>query len=106
MASEMILSNQLNKEHSILELTTKWFYSTELRFLETQWFYRIGLLLSPNNWHIARTIAVALMLFLLAFSVWLLFHVCDRDDIAVCAAAFTLCPCGSWYLWQTIYPFI
>lgn len=103
MASEMILSNQLNNEHSILGITTTWFYSTELRFLETQWFYRIGLVLAPNNWHIARTIAVALMLFLLALSAWLLFRVCDRDDIALCAAAFSLCPCGSWYLWQTIY---
>lgn len=103
MASEMVLSDILNKERSISGLTTSWIYSTELRFLQTQWFYRIGLALSPSNWHVARTIAVALMLLLLAFAVWLLFYSCERRDIAIYAASLALLPGGSWYFWQTIF---
>ena len=46
LASEMILSDLLNKEGSII--SHNWFYSTELKVVNLQWFYRLGLLLFPE----------------------------------------------------------
>ncbi len=103
MASEMVLSDILNKEHSVLGITKSWYYSTEIRVFETQWFYRIGLLLSPNNWHVARTIGMAIALALLAFAVWFLFWALEMENWGRFAAAICLFPSGSWYFWQTIF---
>ena len=50
LASEMILSDLLNKEGSII--SHNWFYSTELKVVNLQWFYRLGLLLFPDDWHL------------------------------------------------------
>lgn len=104
MASEMILSKILNDEHSITGITTSWFYSTELRVLETQWFYRLGLLIFPHNWLAARTVGMGIMLFLFALAVVLLFRKSGFGKrFAFYSAALCLIPCGSWYLWQTIF---
>lgn len=102
MASEMVLSNLLNKEASISGLSTNWIYSTEIRVLYLQWFFRIGLLISPNNWHIARTIGMFMALSLLVFAVWLVFYSVDQTELGVWAAAFTLFPGGGWYFWLTL----
>ena len=60
LASEMILSDLLNQEGSII--SHNWYYSTELSVLQMQWFYRLGLLVFPNDWHLARTLGMALAL--------------------------------------------
>lgn len=60
MASEMVLADMLNKEHSIL--SKNWVYSTEIRILCQQWILRIGLLLYPDNWHRAKIIGALLMI--------------------------------------------
>ena len=67
LASEMILSDLLNKEGTII--SHNWFYSTELKVVNLQWFYRLGLLIFPNDWHLARTfgMAITLALFLLIY---------------------------------------
>lgn len=103
MASEMILADILNKEHSVSGLTHSWYYSTELRFLQMQWFYRIGLLLFPHNWHMARVISMMLAIALLGFGVWLLFFATGLRDYGVWAAAFCFFPGGGWYFFQTLY---
>ncbi|SFO35361.1 hypothetical protein SAMN05216351_10747 [Pseudobutyrivibrio sp. JW11] len=95
MASEMILSDLLNKEHSII--THSWIYSTEIRVAETQWFFRIGLLLSPDNWIVARAIGTAIML-ALYIAVWLLLcKVLGWEKIGVWICAMLLWPFGFWY---------
>lgn len=64
LASEMILSDLLNKEGTII--SHNWFYSTELKVVNLQWFYRLGLLIFPNDWHLARTFGMAITLALFA----------------------------------------
>lgn len=103
MSAEMILADILNKEHSLTGLTTNWIYGSELRVFEMQWFYRIGLALFPHNWHMARTISMALAILLLAYAAWLVFYSIEMQEIGIWAAAFTIFPGGGWYFWQTIY---
>ncbi len=103
MASELVLSDMLNREHSILGITRNWYYSTELRFFQTNILYRVGLFLSPNNWLIARTIGMGLALLIFAFGIILIFRVMGLKDFAPFAAAICLLPHGSWYFWQTIF---
>ena len=53
LASDMILANILNRDHSLL-LTHNWCYSTEIKVVGLPMFYRIGLLLFPDNWTAAE----------------------------------------------------
>lgn len=95
MSAEMVLSNLLNQEHSIV--THNWIYSTEIRVAETQWFFRIGLLLSPDNWIVARAIGTAIMLALYV-CVWLLLSKLlewGRTGVWICAML--VWPFGFWY---------
>lgn len=103
ISSGILLAHRLNVEHSITGLSKNWIYATGIRFLESQWLYRIGLALSPGDWHIARTIAMAMSLALLAFSSWLVFHSIGQNEWGLWAAAFTVFPGGGWYFWQTIF---
>lgn len=103
MSAEMILADLLNKEHAVFCLSKNWYYSTALRFVETDWLYRLGLLISPNNWHVARCIAIAIVLLLLIFAVWYVFYLIGRPDWGAWAAALSIFPGGGWYFWQTIY---
>ena len=103
ISSGILLAHRLNEEHSVTGLCQNWIYATGIRFLESQWLYRIGLVISPGDWHIARTIAMAMSLALLAFSSWLVFHSIGRDEWGIWAAALTLFPGGGWYFWQTIF---
>lgn len=101
LASEMVLANKLNMEHSIL--SADWFYSTELRVFHSQWFYRLGLLFFPDNWHRARILAVALMLTLLAFLIIYFCKMVGLEKYSVWCAAFMMWPFGNWYLVYGIY---
>ena len=60
----MILADLLNREGSVI--SHNWFYSTELKVVNLQWFYRLGLLLFPDDWHLARTFGMAIALALYA----------------------------------------
>ena len=103
MSSEMIVASILNKEHSLTGLTKSWGYSTVLNFFDTQWFYRIGLWISPDNWHVARTIGIIMAIIFLAFTMWLLFFSIGHPEWGIWAAALTVFPGGAWWFWQTIY---
>ncbi len=102
-ASEMILSMQLNKEGKILPLTRNWFYSTELRVLNTQIIYRIALALSPNNWHLAKTISVGIFLIILIVcAIWLMRKM-GYADYAFWLACAVISPFGFWYGQNVIF---
>jgi len=101
LAAEMVLSDLLNKEHSIL--SKNWFYSTELRVFESQWFYRLGLLVFPNNWHAARVFATMIMLGVLAALVIIAARMLGFRKIAPWAAAVLMCPFGRFWLVYSTY---
>ena len=95
MSAELILANTLNHEHSIL--STNWFYSTELHVFNIQWFFRIGLLLFPHNWSIARATAMILIMITL-IALWIcLGYISGYYKIAIWIAAFTMLPFGEHY---------
>ncbi len=101
LAAEMVLSNLLNKEHSIL--SKEWIYSTELRVFESQWFYRLGLLIFPNNWHAARVFATMIMLAVLAALVIIAARMLGFKKLAPWAAAILMCPFGRFWLVYSTY---
>lgn len=101
LAAEMVLASHLNKTHRIL--SRDWFYSSELRVFESQWFYRIGLLFSPDNWHVARVIA-AVLLYVVFIAVILFFaKSIGLQDFAPWMAAIMMWPFGRWYLVYALY---
>ncbi|HIX93874.1 MAG TPA: hypothetical protein H9846_00220 [Candidatus Gemmiger excrementipullorum] len=71
LASEMILADLLNQEGTVI--SSNWYYSTELKVVNLQWFYRLGLLLFPDSWHLARVFGMAIALAL--YTAVLLFFV-------------------------------
>ncbi len=97
IASEMILADVLNREGGLV--SNNWYYSTELHIFTHQPFLQFGLLLSPNDWNIARAIGMAIMLGLVA-GVYLFFAYAMREKISrgVCFAAAVICPISFWYM--------
>ena len=101
LASEMILSDLLNKEGSII--SHNWFYSTELKVVNLQWFYRLGLLLFPDDWHLARAFGMAVTLALYA-ACMLFFVKCARlGRPGLWMVGTLLWPFGQHYLVYAIY---
>lgn len=97
MASEMILSDLLNKEGGLL--TTQWWYSTELQVFCLQPLYRIGLLLFPRSWYAARMVGQGLFLLALLLSYLYVGHGLGLKQCGVWGAAALACPFGVCYLW-------
>lgn len=102
-SAEMILANILNNEHSITGLTKSWFYSTEIRIISVQWPFRLGLLLFPDNWHMARSVGIMLMIVSMAFAAGLFMHMIGYDEYIPWTAALVVFPGGGWYFWLTIF---
>lgn len=98
MASEMVLANQLNKEGVLL--SKNWFYSTEIRILGNAQLFRLPLLVFPNNWRIARTIAQSFLLLLTGISYYYLTTPLKSKKNSILFATFTMCPFGFWYMWH------
>lgn len=90
MASEMVLAQLLNEEGSFL--SENWLYSTELRVVSPVPMYQLGLALFPQNWHAARTFALALMLAGVAASFIYMGRGAGLRDSAVYAAGLILLP--------------
>ena len=103
LAAELILADQLNKEHSILSFD--WFYSTELRIVNLQWFYRLGLLIFPHSWTYAR--AFGMLLFYIVYVVVIMFlgkQIFDQNkEMQVLFAVTLLSPFGVWYHFYGTY---
>lgn len=97
MAGEMVLSNFLNQEGSLL--STNWGYSSEIRIFYLQLIYRITLLIFPHNWYAARVLGQAIWIALLLLCVMFVARSLHLPDGGVWAAAVLACPFGSWYFW-------
>ena len=101
LASEMILSDLLNKEGTII--SHNWFYSTELKVVNLQWFYRLGLLIFPNDWHLARTFGMAITLALLAAAMLFFVKCAGLGRAGLWMVGTLLWPFGQHYLVYAIY---
>ena len=100
-ASEMILSDLLNKEGTII--SHNWFYSTELKVVNLQWFYRLGLLIFPNDWHLARTFGMAITLALFAAAMLFFVKCAGLGRTGLWMVGTLLWPFGQHYLVYAIY---
>lgn len=101
LASEMILSDLLNKEGTII--SHNWFYSTELKVVNLQWFYRLGLLIFPNDWHLARTFGMAITLALFAAAMLFFVKCAGLRRAGLWMVGTLLWPFGQHYLVYAIY---
>ena len=101
LASEMILSDLLNKEGTII--SHNWFYSTELKVVNLQWFYRLGLLIFPNDWHLARTFGMAITLALFAAAMLFFVKCAGLGRAGLWMVDTLLWPFGQHYLVYAIY---
>lgn len=101
LASEMILSDLLNKEGTII--SHNWFYSTELKVVNLQWFYRLGLLIFPNDWHLARTFGMAITLVLFAAAMLFFVKCAGLGRAGLWMVGTLLWPFGQHYLVYAIY---
>lgn len=101
LASEMILSDLLNKEGTII--SHNWFYSTELKVVNLQWFYRLGLLIFPHDWHLARTFGMAITLALFAAAMLFFVKCAGLGRAGLWMIGTLLWPFGQHYLVYAIY---
>ena len=101
LASDMILANILNKEHSFFSYS--WYYSTEIMAVGLHWFYKLGLLIFPNDWHLARVFGMVIALLLYSVAVLLLTRCMGLGKIGVWMAGALLWPFGRRYLVYAIY---
>ena len=101
LASEMILSDLLNKEGTII--SHNWFYSTELKVVNLQWFYRLGLLIFPHDWHLARTFGMAITLALFAAAMLFFVKSAGLGRAGLWMVGTLLWPFGQHYLVYAIY---
>ena len=101
LASEMILADLLNREGSVI--SHNWFYSTELKVVNLQWFYRLGLLLFPDDWHLARTFGMAIALALYAAAMLFFVKCAGLGRPGLWMVGTLLWPFGQHYLVYAIY---
>lgn len=101
LASEMILSNLLNQEGSIV--STNWYYSTELKVVNLQWFYRLGLIFFPDHWYMARAFGMAIALALYAGALLLLANSAGLGRAGLWMTGALLWPFGQRYLVYALY---
>lgn len=101
LASEMILSDLLNKEGTII--SHNWFYSTELKVVNLQWFYRLGLRIFPNDWHLARAFGMAIALALFAAAMLFFVKCAGLGRAGLWMVGTLLWPFGQHYLVYAIY---
>ncbi len=101
MASEMVLADQLNREGGLL--STNWFYSTELRVVYIQMAFRLGLVIFPANWHLARVFGVAVLMAALAAAYLFFAHSAGFARLGVWSCAALMWPFGYWYLFLSVF---
>lgn len=94
VAADMVLSAKMIEEKSFLP--TDWYYGKTLRVFNVQQFYVIGLLLSPNNWHIARVIGSCIMLLCLSLGVIFLGQNICGTKTSIFVSALIMCPFSYW----------
>lgn len=101
LASEMVLADLLNQEGSII--SPNWYYSTELKVVNLQWFYRLGLVLFPNDWHLARALGMAIALALYAAVLLFFARSAGLGRAGLWMTGTLLWPFGQRYLLYALY---
>lgn len=101
ISSQMILAKLLNEEKSIL--SHNWFYSTELHVFHYQWFFRLAVLIFPNNWHLARTLTIALIMLVFVLSYLYMSYSLGFPRMGVWTAGAMLWPFGRLYFYEVGY---
>lgn len=101
MSSEMVLANLLNQEGGLL--SANWWYSTELRVFYLQIFYRLGLLLFPQDWFMARVLGQALWMLALFAAYIYMARGMGLTQSGAWGVAALACPFGAWYFWYGAY---
>lgn len=101
MSAEMVLSKLLNEEGSIL--SHNWFYSTELRVFFFHWIFRVTMLIFPNNWHLARTLAMAVIMLIFILAYLFMAHSLGFPKMGVWTAGAMLWPFGRLYFYEVGY---
>ncbi len=102
LAAEMLLAKEMNDSGSIL-FAKDWCYSTEIRVFYQHIPFRLGLLLWPNNWHLARVFGQGVMLALHATSFIYMMSALGYRRAGVYGAAVLMCPFGYWYLFHGVF---
>ena len=97
-SSDLVLANLLNREGGLL--STNWYYSTEIIFLDTQFIFKPALAIFPDNWHYARTLAVAIMMAIYLGSLGWFIKTSKIGPKGLWAVAFCSLPMGSDYLYN------
>jgi len=100
-AADLLMASVLNKEHTLL--SSKWYYSTELRVFNTQLIYKLALFISPDNWHTARVISVAIFLIIFIISSLYLCHMLHFKSLGAWFTFTILCPFCSWYGYDVLF---
>lgn len=98
MSCEMILCKMLNEEKSIL--SHNWFYSTELYTFHFHWIFRVTMLIFPNNWHLARTLAIAVILLIFVLAYLYMCYSLGFPRMGIWTAGAMLWPFGRLYFYE------
>ncbi len=101
-SSEMILAKLLNTTGDFV-ITKDWFYSSELRVLNTQLIYQIGLGVFPDDWHLARFLAIAIFLVIILLALLYLVKAFHLGDEGLLVMSMLMFPFGNWYAWNVLY---
>lgn len=96
MSSELVLSRLLAQQGKII--TSDWYYSTEIRFLNTQLLYTLFFKLT-SNWHTVRILSYICMYLMLIVSYWLLCRALKCEKYFAITAALLLVPFSEPYFW-------
>ena len=101
LSAEVMLADLLQKEGAVI--SKSWIYSTEISVFQMQWFYRLGLIFFPDNWHLARSIGLALALALYAGLLLFLSRCAGLGRAGLWLTGALLWPFGQHYLVYTLH---
>jgi len=99
-AAELILAKLQNDEGSLF--SHGWYYGNALRCLDISSFMRIGFLLSPDNWNVARIIGQGIALLCMFFSYLYFSRSFVNKRTSIVFATLTLFPFAFWYRFHVI----
>ena len=102
MGGEMILSDLLNQEGSLL-LSPNWYYATEIHVFFMQIIFRPLLLLFPDNWHLVRVIGTMLIYIINSVGCYFMLREMGVKNHGIWCIAALLWPVGMWRLFLGLY---
>jgi len=99
-AAELMLAKLQNDEVSFF--SHNWYYGNALRCLDISSFMRLGFLISPNNWNLARIIGQGIALLCMYFA-YLYFSLSFASKrISIVFATLTMLPFAFWYRFHVV----